>query len=148
MNYNTAIFLVNTKVRAIKAVYQPDVEGKPREPRVLYKTLDPSITVGDYILVPTETRHKMSVFRVTDVDVEIDFDDTTLNPKWVIGVVDREEYERTVDMESAAIERIRSAEKRRKQEELRKSLLNDNPDLQALTFAPAATDPEPNSSTT
>lgn len=142
MNYSTAIFLVNKSVRAIVGIYEDDDGGKKVVPKTLFKTLDPTIKVGDYVLVPTSTRHKMSVNKVVEVDVDIDFESQT-QMSWVIGVVDREEYLRTVKMEEAAIERIKSAEKRRRQDELRAALLKDNPFLETLAIADMGVDPVP-----
>lgn len=73
MNYSTAIFLINPKVRAIAAIYEPDTDSR-KAPRTVFKTFDQSIGVNDYILVPTETRHKMTVNKVVEVDVEPDLE--------------------------------------------------------------------------
>lgn len=134
MNYSTAIFLVNKSVRAIVGIYEDDDNGKKVVPKTLFKTLDPTIKVGDYVLVPTSTRHKMSINKVVETDVDIDFD-VTAPMAWVISVVERDDYERTVKMEETAIVAIKSAEKRRKQDELREALLKDNPFLSSLAIA-------------
>lgn len=133
MNYSTAVFLINKNVRAVAAIYEPDTDTK-KFPRTIFKTLDATIKVGDYILVPTDTRHKMTINKVVEADVDIDLE-SSVKMDWVIGVVDREEFERVTKMEENAIAQIKSAEKRKKQEELRESLLKNNEFLKALPIA-------------
>jgi hypothetical protein len=142
MNYSTAIFLVNKSVRAIAGIYEDDDNGKRPVPKQIFKTLDPSISAGDFVLVPTNTRHKMTVNKVVEVDVDVDFDNAT-PMAWVIGVVDRTEFERTTKMEEQAIATIKSAEKRRRQDELRAALLKDNPELQTLAIVDGTAMPAP-----
>jgi hypothetical protein len=121
MNYSTAIFLINPKVRAIAAVYEPDTESR-KAPRTIFKTFDQTLSVGDYILVPTDTRHKMTVNKVVEVDVEPDLEShTTMN--WVIGVVDKVAYDDVLAQEARAIELMKAAEKTHAREELRKKML-------------------------
>ena len=134
MNYSTAIFLVNKNVRAVVGVYEDDEQGKKAVPRTVFKTVDETIKVGDYVLVPTNTRHKMSVNKIVEVDVDVDFDSQT-QMSWIISPVDRQEYEANLKIEDAAISAIKSAEKRRKQDELRAALIKDNPILESLQIA-------------
>ena len=121
MNYSIAIFLINPKVRAIQAVYEPDTESR-KSPRATFKTFDPAISVGDYILVPTETRHKMTVNKVVEVDVEPDLESSTCI-HWIIGTVDRTAYEEVLGQEARAIELMKAAEKTHAREELRKKMM-------------------------
>lgn len=121
MNYSTAIFLINPKVRAIAAIYEPDTDNR-KAPRAIFKTFDQTISVGDFILVPTETRHKMTVNKVVEVDVEADLE-SSLPMHWVIGTVDRSMYEDVLTQESRAIELMKAAEKTHAREELRKKMM-------------------------
>lgn len=125
MNYSTAIFLINDKVRAITAIYEADTPGKPLATRTTFKTFDPSIKKDDLILVPTNTRHNITVCKVVDVDVEMDLE-THVQIDWVIGTVDKSDYQNLLAMEQVAIDTIKSAEKNRKRDELRKSLMADS----------------------
>ena len=120
MNKTTLIFLINNTVRALACSY----EAHENAPVVIFKTLDPNLKPGDLVLVPTNTRHNMTVNKVIK---EIhDFDpDTTMDVKWIIGPVDRTNYDRILGMENEAIAAVTGAEKRRKREELRKTLLAD-----------------------
>lgn len=131
MNYSTAIFLVRSDIRAVAVSYDVDSEGKGIRPFVIFKTPDPTVSVGDFVIIPTDTRHKMTVARVEEVDLEIDFASTT-QIGWLVGGVDRSAFEAVTAMEGQAITAIKSAEKRRAQEELRDKLIADNPGLRAF----------------
>lgn len=128
MNYSTAIFLISDKARAVMVTY----EEHDNAPRTMYKTFNANIKVDDYVVVPTTTRHHMTVCRVAAVDVEPDFD-AAKDVEWIIGTVDPADYEDLKAQEADAIAKIRSAEKRRKREELRQALIADaEDDLKAL----------------
>lgn len=128
MNYSTAIFLISDKARAIMATY----ESYDDAPRTMFKTLDPKIAVDDYVLVPTTTRHHMTVCKVVEVDVEPDFDAAD-EVQWIIGTVNTKDFNDLKAQEGDAITKIKSAEKRKKREELRKALIADaEDDLKAL----------------
>jgi hypothetical protein len=121
VNYSTAIFLINPKVRAIAAIYEPDTDSR-KAPRTVFKTFDQTISTGDYILVPTETRHKMTVNKVVEVDVEPDLESAACM-HWVIGTVDRVAFEDVLTQEARAIELMKAAEKTHAREELRKKMM-------------------------
>jgi hypothetical protein len=133
MNYSTAIFIINDNVRAIAATYESDdrvdsATGKKipgPAPRIIFKTFDQSIKNDDLIIVPTKTRHGFTICKVAEVDIEIDLESPTLID-WVSGVFDVTEHQRMLDMEKAMHDTIRSAEKNRKREELRRSLMADS----------------------
>lgn len=121
MNYSTAIFLINPKARAIAAIYEPDTDSR-KAPRTVFKTFDQTIGVNDYILVPTETRHKMTVNKVVEVDVEPDLE-SHATVQWIIGTIDRSAYEDVLAQESRAIDLMKAAEKTFAREELRKKMM-------------------------
>ena len=129
MNYSTALFLFNDKLRAISTVYEPTQETK----RATFKTLDPNIKIGDFVAVPTGTRYKMSIVKVVDVDVDVDFD-SPIHMDWIIGVVDRAPYEATLTNEGRAIAKMKSAEAHKKREELKKAMFAEH----AASFEGAA----------
>lgn len=132
MNYTRAIFLISDDVRAVDVTYEPDDNA----PRTTYKTFDRNIRVDDYVVVPTNTRHKMTVCKVVAVDVDPDLE-SAAEMNWIIGVVDRADFEDITRQENEAVDKIKAAEKRRKREELRKSLLADMADdeIKALPIA-------------
>lgn len=125
MNYSTAIFLISDKVRAVAVTYEPDAPHSPGSAaRTIFKTMDAGIMVDDYVVVPTDTRHLMTVCKVADVNVEVDLE-SNVEMKWIVGTVDRVDFEAIKSQEGDAIATIKSAEKRRKREELRKALIAD-----------------------
>jgi hypothetical protein len=130
MNYTTAIFLLNPNVRAVMCNYEPDAPDK----KVMFKTLDPTIKVGDFVIVPTRTRHGMTVSKVVEVDVDVDFDNPTLLD-WLVERIDRATHNATVAQEAEAIAVIKSAERTRKRDELARALHADsNGALKALSI--------------
>lgn len=133
MNYSTAIFLINKSVRAVRVSYDQDsaTPGKPAGNLTLFKTFDTSLAPGDYVIVPTDTRWRMTVCRIEDVDVEIDLE-SNAQVGWLVGRADRGDYDTVVAEEEAGIAQIKSAEKKRKQDELIASLVANNPDLAHL----------------
>ena len=130
MNYSTALFLFNDKLRAVNVSYDPTCKN---EPLVVFKTLDPDTKPGDFVVVPTETRHKMTVVKVVDVDVDVDFE-STVKMEWIIGRVDRASYEETLTQEGRAIAKMKSAEAHKKREELKNAMFAEH----AASFADAA----------
>lgn len=125
MNYSRAIFLISEQVRCVLVTYEPDnLTGDKRAERVSYKTFDRTLKPGDYVVVPTNTRWGMTVCRIEAVDVEPDLE-TDKHMDWIIGKVNRADFEDITRQEDDAIAKIKSAEKRRKREELRKALLDD-----------------------
>lgn len=134
MNYSTAIFLVNKDVRAVAISYERDANGKGVAPFEVFKSMDPDIIVGEMVVVPTSTRHQMTVVRVEEVRDGSTVDlDSGVQMQWVVDRVSVDPYETILEQEAAGIEQIKSAELRRRREELRDKLLADNPDLQALS---------------
>lgn len=120
MNYSTAVFLINDKVRAIACTY----EATEKATREVFKSMDPSIKVGDFVIVPTDTRHKMTVVKVVEVDLDPDLD-THQKMEWIIAPVDLDEYQKLLDLEAAAIETIKSAEKTKRRAEMRDAIFKD-----------------------
>lgn len=135
MNYSTAVFLINNNVRAVKGTYQ-DGEGA-----VIFKTLDASIKKDDLVVVPTHTRHKFTVFKITEVDVDVDMDSQT-KMEWIISKVDEAPYDKLLAEEADAISKIKSAELRKKRNDLADNLLKDSIEsIRALPIASAGGEP-------
>lgn len=133
MNYTSAIFLVNDSVRAISVSYELEPDGKTgKGPFVLFKSMDADLRPGDYVVVPTDTRHKLTVVRVEEVDKEVDLD-SSHQFEWIVGPVSTFSYKAILASEVRAIDTIKSAEKKARQDELKAKLLADNPAIQALS---------------
>lgn len=120
MNYSTAVFLINPHCRAIEAIYEADTDQR-KAPRSIFKTFDDAVAEGDIILVPSDTRHRVTTCKVTAVDVELDIT-TTAEIKWIIGVVDQAGFDELKAVEQKAITQIKAAEKNHQREELRKKM--------------------------
>lgn len=112
--------LFNSNIRAIKVSYETE-EQNPRRALYLYKTVDKSIQVGDYVVVPTETRHKMTVCKVEEVDVELDLNCTT-QISWIVDKVNVHQFNKIVDEEKEFVKEMRTAQALQKQNELKESM--------------------------
>lgn len=131
MNYSTAVFLINKHVRAVLCTYEAEDTAK----RTLFKTLNETIETGDYVIVSTDTRHKMTVCKVVDIDVDVDFDSTT-PVTWIVGKIDLAPHAEMLRQEDAALKVIKSAELRKKRDDLRQAMFADHLDtIKALPIA-------------
>ena len=155
MNFSTAIFLINDDVRAIAATYekvdltqntakmkyQPAYLEESRLPEgaVIFKTMDPDIDVNDYIVVPTDTRHGLTVCQVIATDVEID-PEATAECHWIVGKVDTSEFERLRQQEAAAIQKLKDAKTHARRKKLKAELMGKLDDDQ-LASIPMLTPP-------
>ena len=127
MNYTTAIFLINPNVRAVLASYEADPGAK----REIFKTFDATISVGDLAVVPTNTRHKMTVVKIVETDVDFETDQAV---EWVVSKVDRATYDQILADEAKALGIVKAAEIRNKREELAKKLLATNTATVSATY--------------
>lgn len=139
MNYSTAIFLINEEVRGIavtyeevdltkdttKLKYQPAYLEHGRMPKgaVVMKTMDSDIKVNDYVVVPTNTRHGMTVCQVVAVDVEIDFESPD-ECHWIVGKVDTAPFEELRQQEAEAIAKLKDAKTHKRRKELAAELMD------------------------
>lgn len=119
MNYSTAIFFLDANVRAIRASYD-DNESKT----TLFKTLDESIKCDDFVVVPTGTRQGMTVCKVKEIDIEVD-PDYSAQVEWIVGKIDKERYDSILKQEDVAIQKLKSAEIRKKRAVIQESLKNE-----------------------
>jgi len=92
MNYSTAVMLFNSDIRAVRVSYDPNDKAGGVVKSYLFKTLDPDLKVGDFVSIPTDTRHLLTVAKVEEVDSEIDFE-SNLEIKWIVSRVPTKEYE-------------------------------------------------------
>lgn len=120
MNYSTAVMLMNDNIKCVRTIYKHE-DDKPHNP-VLYKTFDHSLKVGDLIIVPTDTRHKRTVVKIIEINVEPDFD-SNIKIDWVIGKVDEQYYASILEQEAKMIEVIKESEKRKKREQMKENIL-------------------------
>lgn len=134
MDASKIVFLINDQVRLIKVSYeavQTDLNGPAATPGVRYysfKTLDQSIKVGDFVVVETNTRHGLTVCKVEEVDLDVDFDDG-VSLKWAYHRVDSAMIEQIKAQESEAIAAAKRAELKRKREQLREGIFAEHSEM-------------------
>lgn len=125
MNYSTAIFLISDDVRAVKATYEKWKDHEEdKKHSYIFKTLEQGLKVGDYVVVETDTRHGMTICKISEIDVEPDYD-SSYDLKWVVAKVNKEAHDKLLEQEKTAIERVKKAEKTRKRKELRANMMED-----------------------
>ena len=141
MNYSKAIFLINDEVRAVRCSYAPKsgvnvpvpLDEKPHfnrpEEWTTFKTFDQDLTVGDYVVVPSTTRWGVTVCRIAEVDIDLDLE-TGEDVRWIVGRVNLEDFKRLQAQEEQAVQAIKSAQKRKRRDELREAMLADMPEDQ------------------
>lgn len=120
MHDTRKVFLLDPEPKCIKAVYEAHEDATQTE----FKTFDEDIKVDDYVIVPSTTRHEMTVCRVVEIDVEPDLD-TSVKMDWVIGKIESSQYETILDQERQLIDAVRSAEKKRRKAQLKEDILAD-----------------------
>ena len=128
MNYSSAVMLINQNIRAVKVSYDLNTQGKPQG-LYTFKTLDQTIDIGDIVIVPTTTRHNFTCVRVEEIDIDVNFE-CPVTLEWIVGRPDMAAYDNILNEEAKWIDTLKAAEKRRKREELKKSMfdLYENPD--------------------
>ena len=85
------------------------------------KTFDKNLKVGDYVVVETDTRYKMTVCKIIAADVEVDFESND-HIGWIITKVDLEEFDQIKEQENAALAALQEAEKAKKKREMMRDL--------------------------
>lgn len=123
MNYSTAVMLFNQEIRAVRVSYDPHDKIGDKVKSYLFKTLDPDLKVGDFVTIPTETRHNITVGKIEEVDSEVDFD-SDIQIKWVISRVPIKEYESILSDEQQWIAEMKKAQNRKKKEDIKKSMID------------------------
>ena len=137
------IFVANENVKGLLAIYDFEPKDKPNSvKRTFFKTFDDTIAEGDYLIVPSGTRHNMTTVKVVAINVECDLADQT-PVDWVIGKIDRRAYETLITREGEMLNTIRSAEKKKMREELKAAVFADVPEDQIKTLAIANMGGEP-----
>lgn len=122
-------------VRAVMATYERDEPAKGFiGPRTMFKTFDKTIKVDDYVIIPTSTRHEMTVVKIVEVDVEVDYN-STAQVGWIVGKVDRVNYQDVVAQENQAIDAVKKGEKAALRRKLMSELALSRDEIQALPIA-------------
>lgn len=129
MHNSNILFLINDHARAIAVQYE---EGGARS---TFKTLDQGLAVDDLVVVQSGTRWGMTVAKVVEVDLEINFDSNTpIN--WIVQRVDTDMFAEIEAREAEAINTVQSAERARKKKELREAMFAQHEDaMKSLQIA-------------
>lgn len=132
MQNDKIVFLINDMARAVKLEYDPADNERSWS---LGKTLNQDLKVDDMVIVQSDTRHKMTVARVAEVDVDLDVESS--EPiRWIFGSVDTTTRDTLLGQEAEALKTVQEAEKSRKRAALRKSLFdNAQEKMAALAIA-------------
>jgi hypothetical protein len=119
MHPSTILFLINDDIRAVSGKYEEHGRAET------FKTMDQTLKVGDLAVVQSGTRHGMTVVEITAVDLDLNYDGNE-EVKWVVQKIDKPGFNKTLELEREAITAVQSAERRRKREELRKTMFADH----------------------
>lgn len=118
MHKSRKIFLTDKEPRCVLAAYENYDDAPTKE----FKTYDQSLQPGDYVIVPTDSRHNMTVIKVIEVGVEADLE-STAPMDWIIGTVNTAEHETIKAREDEFLSIINAEAKRRKKEEMKETFL-------------------------
>ena len=133
-NPDHAVFLIDDRVRAVSVSYDKieDIAGRtiPRQ-TLTFKTFDQSIKVGDFVVIPTDTRWNMTVGRVEAVDVRVNYSSNE-KLRWVMARIPLDDYKKLVADEQTLIVGVAQAEEAEAREQLAAKLKKLNPDLKGL----------------
>lgn len=129
-NFSLLVFLINDSVRCVAATYEAEDHAK----RELFKTFDQDLKPGDFVIVPTDTRHKMTVCKIVEVDLEPDLE-SGVDMKWIISKVDRTPYEQIIAREASSIKKARDVEKTAQRRELRQKIFLHDSEMQNLALS-------------
>jgi hypothetical protein len=130
MDSTKIVFLINEDVRLIRVSYdKDDVPALNGEKRTYqFKTLDKSLKVDDLVIVETGTRHGLTVCKVTEVDLDVDFNDG-ISLKWAFHRVDTELVESIRAKEAEAITAAKRAELKRQRNQLRGDIFAEHSEM-------------------
>ncbi len=120
-NYSTAVMLFNPNIRAVRVSYETEEQNKNRT-LYIFKTLDESIEVGDYVVIGTSSRHNLTVVKVEEVDVEVDIDSAT-QLAWLVDRVETSAHRKITEDEKSWIAQMKKAQIRKKREDLKDSMM-------------------------
>lgn len=117
MNLSAAIMLVRPDaVRPVRVEYDPDNKYN-NSPMKVFKTVDPSITVGDLVIVQTHTRHGFTIAKVTAVDFAVDYNDGQ-EWGWIGGKFDHEAFKSIIAIEDGVKNKVAKANENKMRQEI------------------------------
>lgn len=136
MNYSLAVFMLNKGARCISVSYDKatDRNGKVTGAELKsFKSLDTAIKVGDFVVVPTDTRWGFTIGRVEQVDLRVNYNSSE-QMRWIVSRVDKDQYENFCKQEDTLIERVADAEEEDQRSKLAAKLMAINPNFDQLSI--------------
>ncbi len=131
MNLSASVMLVEDSIRPARVEYDPDNKYN-NNPSKFFKCLDPTVKAGDLVIATTNTRHGMTVVKVSAIgysDVPVDFEST--EPwGWIVGPVPTAQHDAILATEKSIIGRVSEANANRLKTQLKESM-----GLGAVSFA-------------
>ena len=113
MNYSTAVMLINPTIRAVRGKYEDSGNAE------IFKTIDQDLKVDDFAVVESGTRWGITTVKISEVDVDVDFD-SSKNVGWVVGKIDMLAHGNIKKMEDSAIDLIKRVELCKRREDIAK----------------------------
>lgn len=139
MNPSLYSFLAEPSCRAVKVEYDPDSKlNNNYNICRLYKTLDPTISVDNLVVVPTETRHGFTVCKVVEVDLQVNYNGND-EYRWVLGKVDKAAYDALLDQDKAVKSKIGKIEENKIKRELMEAMGLAGSDMTQLAYTSVPT---------
>lgn len=137
VNKSLAVLLVNDAVKLVRCSYYGldkdnralDQHGSPGGATTMFKTMIPDLKVGDLAIVPTSTRVGYTVVQVHEVNVTPDFEKQG-DVDWIVGRPDVGQHKVIVEKEREFLTVWAEADRKRRQEEIRKDFLAILPEEQ------------------
>lgn len=113
-----------------------------------FKTLDPGIKKGDMVVIPTDTRWGLTVGRVEDVDLTVNFTSSE-TMRWIAGTFDKAAYDNILAREKELVGTVASAQQEAARTELADQLTKFAPGVSNFMLTgPAPPKPPPESEPT
>lgn len=134
MNYSIAVLLLNQNIQLVACSYEPSPSKDLPPVMTLFKTFNKDLKPGDLAIVKTNTRHNFTVVKVERVGVQLD-PHTGQTIDWLVEAFDIAGYEKLIDLENAAVEKMKAKEADKKAAELRKTMGLDDPDMADLAIS-------------
>lgn len=134
MNYSIAVLLLNSNIQLVACSYEPSTTKDVPPSTTLFKTFKKDLKIGDYVTVPTNTRHGYTVVRVEKVGVQLD-PHTQTKIEWLVEQFDVRAHDKLLALENIAIEKVKGQEAKRQAAELRKTMGLDDPEISGLAIA-------------
>lgn len=141
MNLSAAVMLFEENgVRPCQVEYDPDI-ARNNNPERYFKCVDPSVSVGDLVIVQTSTRHGFTVAKVVSIgyaDVPVDFD-SAIKWGWIAAKFDRDGFANILTSEANLVGKVAEANANKMRADLKNAMgLNTVSLADVFIKAPAA----------